>query len=197
MLGFSREEVGHGVYPHWTISKRKTFDNNHTTNYMIAVVMNSEEVLSYVRVSNRVTWHCMSGEGRLLWSSHVHIMSLWLWADEWRDKAFLPKEATQTTPKGKWLDTPGKKGLCGLSILSKHENHRKWDWKGSQGYFVQGFVGYEKVFRHYPECSVKPLKDFSEVPFALWKLTPTAGRRMGGKIVLRKTSLRGRSSGRI
>lgn len=32
---------------------------------------------------------------------------------------------------------------------------------------MQGFVGYEKVFRHYPECSVKPLKDFSEVPFAL------------------------------
>lgn len=29
------------------------------------------------------------------------------------------------------------------------------------------FIGYDKVFRHYPECSVKPLKDFSEIPFAL------------------------------
>ena len=32
---------------------------------------------------------------------------------------------------------------------------------------MQGSVGDNKAFRHYPECSVKLLKDFSEISFVL------------------------------
>lgn len=62
-------------------------------------------------------------------------MSLLLWGAECvcGGEAFLPKEVTDG-PKGDMLGTVGllKKGLCGLSITSKPENRRQWDWKGSQ-----------------------------------------------------------------
>lgn len=61
--------------------------------------------------------------------------------------------------------TVGK--ACGLSIISKQERCGKQGWKGSQGHFVQGFIGYDKVLWYYKECSVMPLKDFIEISFAL------------------------------